>query len=101
MKDLYKTYEEPIMTDKEFEKYMRELLEDVDKARHVISAILDNNQISPMAGLIALKTLQRQVSEAMDEPDVKASNALVDVIWEDCLEPQMGDLKRELRGEYH
>ena len=54
-----------------------------------------------MAGLIALKTLQRQVSEAMDEPDVKASNALVDVIWEDCLEPQMEDLKRDLQREYH
>jgi|TARA_R100000455_G_C6272461_1_gene129264 2-phospho-L-lactate guanylyltransferase (CobY/MobA/RfbA family) len=89
VKDLSKTYKEPTMTEHEKERFLREMLEDVDKARHVVSAILDNNQISPMTGLIALKTLVRQVSATMDDANLDASDTIVDAIWEDCLKDQM------------
>jgi hypothetical protein len=101
VKDLSKTYKEPTMTDHDKERYLRELLDDVDKARHVVSAILDNNQINQITGLIALKTLVRQVSATMDDDNLSASDTIVDAIWEDCLKDQMEEVASELRGLYH
>jgi len=89
------------MTEHDKERFLREMLEDVDKARHVVSAILDNNQISPMTGLIALKTLVRQVTATLDNSEISASDTIVDAIWEDCLKDQMEDLHSELRGSCH
>ncbi len=104
MKDLYKTYKEPTMTDhyEEYkERYMRELLEDVDKARSIVATVLDDNNVDPRVGLIALKTLVRQVAATMGNIDLKTSDQLVDVIWEDCLEPQMEEVQAKLQGVYH
>ena len=101
MKDLYKTYKELTMIDHDKERYIQELMEDVDKTRSIIATVLDDNDVDPNVGLIALKTLVRQVAATMGDAHLKASDQLVDIIWEDCLEPQMEEVQAKLQGAYH
>jgi hypothetical protein len=96
VRGLYKTYKESSMKDSEVTDVLETFTDEVEKARNLISEVLDINDIGIIAGSLALSTLAYQASTMLDEEDSLLVSKLVKVCSETIDEINSSEVYREL-----